>query len=92
MPLGLCNAPATFQRLMDVAMERLDPEVCLVYLNDIIVHSRDLDSNLDRLERLFEQLSRAGLKLKVSKCRMLQREVAFLGHPVNAEGLSTDPA
>ena len=76
---------------MNVAMAGLDPEVCLVYLNDIIVHSRDLDSHLVLLKRLFERLSRAGLKLKISKCRLLQREVAFLGHRVNAEGLSTDP-
>ena len=92
MPFGLCNAPATFQRLMNIAMAGLDPEVWLVYRDDIIVHSPDLDSHLQRLERLFERLSLAGLKLKVSKCRLLQREVAFLEHRVNAEGLSTDPA
>ena len=59
MPFGLCNAPDTFQQLMNVAMIGLDSEVCLVYLDDIIAHSRDLDSHLDRLERLFERLSRA---------------------------------
>ena len=73
-------------------MAGLDPEVCLVYVDDVNVHSRVFDSNLDRLERLFERLVQAGLKLKVSKCTLLQREVAFLEHRVNAEGLSTDPA
>ena len=48
MPFGLCNAPAIFQRLMNVALAGLDLEVCLVYLDDIIVHSRDLSSHLDR--------------------------------------------
>ena len=91
MPFGLCNAPPTFQRLMNVAMSGFDPEICLVYLDDIIVHSWDLGSHLDRLERLFERLTRAGLKLKISKCRLLQQEVVFLGHRVNAEGLFTDP-
>ena len=67
-------------------MPGLDPEICLVYLDDIIVHSWDLGSYLERLERLFEQLSQAGLKQKVSKCRLLQREVAFLGHWVNGSG------
>ena len=86
IPFGLCNASATFQRLMNVAMAGLDPEICLVYLNDIIVHSWDLGYHLERLERLFERLIWYGLKLKVSKCRLLQREVAFLGHRVNAEG------
>ena len=91
MPFGLCNAPATFRRLMNVATAGLNPEICLVYLDDINVYSCDLGSHLERLERLFERLSRAGLKLKVSKCKLLQREVAFIGHRVNAEGLSTDP-
>ena len=92
LPFGLCNAPATFQRVMNVARAGLNPEVCVIYLDDIIVHSPDLDSHLERLERLFELLSLAGLKLKVSKYRLLQREVAFLGHRVNAQGLFTDPA
>ena len=72
-------------------MAGLDPEVCLVYLDDIIVHSRNLGSHLERLERLFARLSLAGLKLKVSKRRLLQRAIAFLGHRVNAEGLSMNP-
>ena len=91
MPFGLCNAPTTIQRLMNVAMAGLDREICLIYLDDIIVHSWDLGFHLERLDRLFELLRRAGLKLKFSKRRLLQREVAFLGHRVNAEGLSTDP-
>ena len=50
---------------MNMAFAGLEPEVCLVYLDDIIVYSRNLDSHLDRLKRLFERLSRAGLKLKI---------------------------
>ena len=38
MPFGLCNAPATFQRLMNVAIAGLDPLICLVYLHEILVH------------------------------------------------------
>ena len=49
MPFGLFNASATFQRLMNVAMAGLDPMICLVYLYDIIVHSRNLSAHLDRL-------------------------------------------
>ena len=57
----------------------------------IIAHSLDLESHLVRLERLLRRLVAAGLKLKVSKCQLFQRELAFLGHRVNADGLSTDP-
>ena len=49
MPFGLYNAPATFQRLINMALSGLDPEGCLVYLDDITVHSRNLDSHPDRL-------------------------------------------
>ena len=66
MPFGLCNAPATFQSLMNVAMAGLDPLICLVYLDDIIVHSKDFQNYLDRLRLLFDRLLTTGLKLKVS--------------------------
>ena len=70
MPFGVCNAPATFQR----SMAGLNLEVCLVYPDDIIVHSVDLKSHLLRLQRLLERLVVAGLKLKVFKCRLFQRK------------------
>ena len=75
MPFGLCNAPATFQRRMNVALAGLDPIVCLVYIDDIIVHSPDLEAHLKRLTWLFERLRSIGLKLKVFKCRIMQGEV-----------------
>ena len=78
MPIGLTGAPATFQRLVDVVMNGLNLEVCLVYLDDIIVYSRDVDTHLDRLRAVFERLQAAGLKLKPSKCRLFQRRVEFL--------------
>jgi Reverse transcriptase (RNA-dependent DNA polymerase) len=68
MPFGLCNAPATFQRLMDYAMVGLNYEICLVYLDDIIVFSRDIPTHLERLELLLQRLRQANLKLKPSKC------------------------
>ena len=79
MPFGLCNAPATFQQLMNVALAGLDPEVCLMYLDDIIVHSVDLESHLVLFEILLMRLMAADLKLKVSKCQLFQRKVAFPG-------------
>lgn len=91
MPFGLCNAPATFQRLMDTVLTSLNFEICLAYLDDIILFSHDLDSHLDRLQRLFERLREANLKLKPSKCQILQRQVKFLGFTVGRNGVSTDP-
>ena len=91
MPFGLCNAPATFQRLMNVARAGLDPLICFVYLDDIIVHSKDLQNHLDRLRLQFDRLLTTGLKLKVSKCRLLRTEVGFLGHRISMHGLAPDP-
>ena len=56
---------------MNAVLAGLHAEVCIVYLNDIIVHSIDFDSPFDRLEKLLKWLVEAALKLKVSRCRLL---------------------
>ena len=75
---------------MNVAMAGLDPMICLVYLDDIIIHSRNLSAHLLRLRLLFDRLLVTGLKLKVSKCRLLRIEVGFLGHRISTKGLTPD--
>jgi hypothetical protein len=92
MAMGLMNSGATFQRLMDMLMAGLVFESCLVYLDDIIVFSRSLDEHFERLEAVFKRLRASGLKLKPSKCRLLQKQVGFLGHVVSEDGIATDPA
>ena len=64
MPFGLCNAGATFQRLMDIVMSGLHLEVYLIYLDDIIIFSSTVDEHLERLVRVLDRLHTAGLKLK----------------------------
>ena len=91
MPFGLCNAGATFQRLMDVVLNGLSLQICLAYLDDVVVYSRDIDEHFVRLKQVFERLYAAGLKLKPSKCNVLQRQVTFLGHVMSADGIATDP-
>ena len=90
MPFGLCNAPATFQRLMDCTMRGLNYVVCLIYLDDIIVFSADVATHLERLGMVLECLRKAGLKLKPNKCSFLQRSVDFLGYRVSGRGIETD--
>ena len=90
MPFGLCNAGATFQRLMDVTLSGLRYESCLVYLDDILVFANDVESHLRRLQEVFERLRSVNLKLKPSKCTLLQRRVEFLGYVVSNNGLSAD--
>ena len=91
MPFGLCNAPGTFQRLMDLILSGLNLEICLVYLDDIIIFSQTLEEHFERLETVFHRLVQAGLKLKPEKCVLLQKSVKFLGHVVSKDGVATDP-
>ena len=91
MPFGLCNAPATFQRLMALVFSGMMGETCLAYLDDIIIFSKTFDEHLIKLEKVFNRLLSANLKLKAEKCSFCQPKVHFLGHIVSAEGLATDP-
>ena len=91
MPFGLCNAPATFQRLMECVLNGLQWTTCVIYLDDIIVHSVDFDSHVDRLAEVLERIQSSGLKLKARKCSLFRPEVTFLGHVVNGEGLKPNP-
>ena len=92
LPFGLCNAPATFSRLMDHVLTGLSWEICLFYLDDIIVFSRTWEEHLTRLETVFKRLVEQGLTLGASKCKLAATEVEFLGHIVSKEGLRPNPA
>ena len=90
MPFGLTNAPATFQRLMDTCLGDLNLHWCIIYLDDIVIFSKDAASHLERLEAVFQKLEEAGLKLKLSKFELFQRQLAYLCHVISAEGVATD--
>lgn len=92
LPFGLCNAPASFQRLMSIILSKLLGENCLCYMDDIIVLGNSFQNHLDNLKLVFQQLSKHNLTLKPSKCSLLQPEVQFLGHIVSAAGIKVDPA
>ncbi len=92
MPMGVCNGPATFQRLMQATMNDLIFEIMLVYLDDILVYSPSFQSHLERLDIVLKRLKQTGLKLKWGKCHFLQKEVKFLGHQISADGIATDPS
>ena len=72
MPFGLCNAPGTFQRLMEHVLAGLHWTSCLVYLDDIIIFSQSIADHLQKLREVFVRLQGAGLKIKPSKCSIMQ--------------------
>ncbi|KAL4004005.1 hypothetical protein ACER0C_003718 [Sarotherodon galilaeus] len=92
MPFGLCNAPATFERLMERVLVNIPRSRCVVYLDDLLVHGGDFDSALSHLSEVFSAIRRAGLRLNPAKCRLLARETTFLGHVISAQGIATDSA
>ena len=91
MPFGLTNGPASFTRLMNLALGELTWTHCLVYLDDIIVWAPSFEEHLRRLRLVFDRIRTAGLKLKPTKCQFLKREVSFLERVVSSEGIKTDP-
>ena len=92
MPFGLSNAPATFQRLMQIVFRDDLLQTLIVYLDDIVVFSRDIGEHLTRLETVFRKLREHGLKIEPKKCQFFGSQVNYLGHIVTAEGVTTDPA
>ena len=91
MPFGLCNAPATFQRLMNLVLAGIQWNTCLVYIDDIIIFGKTFDQHLHNLQQVLDRLRQAGLKLHPSKCQFLQHKVTFLGHIISQDGIYPDP-
>ena len=92
LPFGLCNAPATFSRLMAMVTHGLPPDVAHCYLDDVIVIGQDFDSTIENLHVVLERFYEAGLKFGPSKCKLFRREVGFLGHIVGRDGIKMDPS
>lgn len=67
----LCNAPATFQRVMQVVLSGLEWQSCFIYLDDILIASRTLCDHIQHICMVFERLRAAGLRLKPKKCLFL---------------------
>lgn len=89
MPFGLCNAPATFERLMEMVLKGLTWKICLVYLDDILVMGKSFDDHLKNLEEVFARIGDANLKLNPKKCLLFQKQVEFLGYTVTEKGIGT---
>ena len=91
MPFGLKNAPATFQRVMNHILRGLTAEVCLVYLDDIIIYSTSLQEHIEKLRKVFNRLRESNMKITLNKCEFLQKEVAYLGHLITPDGVKPNP-
>lgn len=91
IPFGLCNAPATFERLMEKVLCGFISKKCLVfYLNDIIIFGKDFTEMFENLIEVFLRLQKANLKINPKKCILFQRKIKYLGHVISEQDVATD--
>ena len=83
MPFGLCNAPATFQRLMETVLHKLARDKCFVYLDDVLVVGKTFEEDTSTLREVLTRLREAGLRLKPSKYHLAKARVTYLGYLVS---------
>jgi hypothetical protein len=91
MPFGLANAPATFQNYIHKALGALVDDICVVYLDDILIYSENEEQHAEHVRRVLERLRQWGLYAKLSKCEFHTRYVEFLGFVVTSSGVVMDP-
>ena len=91
LPFGYSSSGMHFQRSVENVLRDLMYSHCLIYLDDILIKSYDLQSHINSLDLVFSRLFEAGLRLKAKKCHLFQHEVKFLGFLVTPQGIKTDP-
>ena len=91
MPFGLCNAPATFQRLMNTVFATEINRFILVYLDDILIFSETLEEHWEHLRTALERLRKARLYGRIHKCEFLKSRVDYLGYEVSEKGIHASP-
>eukprot|EP00253_Pinus_taeda_P023739 PITA_23739 len=91
MPFGLCNAPYTFQSLMNHILKPYLRKFVLVFFDDILIYSCTWAAHLQHVDLLLQLLRKHKLFVKISKCSFGMAEVEYLGHIVGREGVKVDP-
>lgn len=92
LPFGLTNAPATFQTMMNSVLAPYLDQFVLVYLDDVLIFSRNAEEHLQHLRLVLLQLRKHKLYAKASKCEFGKTELGFLGHIIGTNGIRMDPA
>lgn len=91
MPMGVKGASATFQRMMNNVLTGLQGEICLVYIDDVIVYGANLVDHNEKLKLVLDRFKENKLKIRPDKCYFLKKEVNYLGHIISKAGITVDP-
>lgn len=91
MPFGLCNAPATFQKMINAVLAGLKGRNLQVFIDDVCVATKTWGMHLAMLKLTFEAIIKAKLKVKADKCIFAASRIKFLGHEISQAGIQQDP-
>jgi len=92
LAMGLCNSPATYQRIMTYVLQHMLWKKALVYLDDIIILGKSFQDHIATLEEILQRFREHNLKFKPKKCELFRTEVDFLGRRVGRSGISIPDA
>ncbi|VDH94031.1 Hypothetical predicted protein [Mytilus galloprovincialis] len=91
LPFGMMNSPLTFQCLMTKVLKDLNFKIALVYIDDILIFSKNFEDHLNHLQQVFSNLREANLKLNPEKCKFATRTIKYLGHVISKDGIRVNP-
>jgi hypothetical protein len=92
MPQGIKQGPAIFSRFIDRVFSGMKWDICVTYIDDVVVYTKSYASHMRALEGIFSRVREYGLFFKPEKCKIMTRELKFLGHIISKDGISLDPA
>jgi hypothetical protein len=92
MPFGLCNTPATFQKVMNEICHDLIGKTMHVYIDDVTIYTQTFEEHMAVLKEVLSRIKKHGMFLKPKKCTIATHELHMLGHIISKKGIKTDPA
>lgn len=92
MSFGLMNSPATFQRTIYIILAGFKWLTCLIYLDDIIIFSNDMEQKFKDIEDILDSLNRANVTIKLKNCSFLTGNVKYFGHEMSPIRVHVDLA